>query len=319
MSDAPALAISGLSKSFPVGLLRRRRRPALVDLHLSVARGEIFGYLGPNGSGKTTTLKLLMGLLHPDAGDATVLGLPLASRAWRHRVGFLPENPYLYDYLTAREYLVYVGRLFGLPTGERRRRAGELLERVDMARVADSPMRRYSKGMLQRIGLAQALVNRPELVFLDEPMSGLDPIGRRLVRDLIVELKGQGSTVFFSTHILPDAEALCDRVGLLREGRLVEVGSLAEVLRIDVSHLEVLATGLGEEAVQRLPAEALHRFPVGERWRIEVAAAALGPVATAIEKEGGRVLSVNPARQSLEEAFFREITAEEKKAWIAGD
>src|SRR6185503_5949043 len=158
-------------------------------------------------------------------------------------------------------------------------------------------------------GLAQALVNQPELVFLDEPMSGLDPIGRRLVRDLIAELKGQGSTVFFSTHILPDAAAPSPRVGLLREGRLVEVGSLAQVLRIDVSHLEVLATGLGEAAVQRLPPEALRRFPVGDRWRIEVAAAALGPVATAIEKEGGRVLSVNPFRQSLEEAFFREITA----------
>jgi len=307
MSEGPAVAIDGLSKSFNVGFLRRRPKPALRDLRLQVERGEIFGYLGPNGSGKTTTIKLLVGLLHADAGTASILGFPLRSRDWRRRVGFLPENPYLYDYLTAREYLQYVGQLFGLRPPERRRRAGELLEKVGMASAADWPMRRFSKGMLQRVGLAQALVNQPELVFLDEPMSGLDPVGRRLVRDLIVALKAQGCTVFFSTHILPDAEALCDRVALLREGRLVEVGPLSQVLRVDPSHLEVLAAGLGADAVARLPEAAGGRVPVGDRWRLEVAVGQLGTVATAIEREGGRVLSANPARQTLEEAFFREV------------
>jgi ABC-2 type transport system ATP-binding protein len=307
MTQGPALTITGLSKSFGFGLLRRRRRPALIDLNLEVEREEIFGYLGPNGSGKTTTLKLLMGMLHADAGSATILGVPLSDPAWRFKIGYLPENPYLYDYLTAREYLTYVGSLFGLDKAERRRRAGELLERVDMAAVADWPMRRYSKGMLQRVGIAQALINRPEMLFLDEPMSGLDPIGRKLVRDLILEVKSEGRTVFFSTHILPDAEALCDRVALLRGGRLVEVGHLDQILRIDVAHLEVLVAGLGADAVQGLPSSVHGSHPVGERWRLEVDARALAPVVQAVEGSGGRVLSVSPVRRSLEEVFVREV------------
>jgi ABC-2 type transport system ATP-binding protein len=315
MTQGSALAITGLSKSFGLGFLRRARRPALVDLNLHVERQEIFGYLGPNGSGKTTTLKLLMGMLRPDAGDATILGLPLSQPAWRFKIGYLPENPYLYDYLTAREYLTYVGSLFGLDKSERRRRAGELLERVDMAAVGDWPMRRYSKGMLQRVGIAQALVNRPEMVFLDEPMSGLDPIGRKLVRDLILELKSEGRTVFFSTHILPDAEALCDRVALLREGRLVEVGALDQILSIDVAHLEVLVAGLGAEAVKSLP--GLHGSqPVGERWRLAVDARGLAPVVQAVETGGGRVLGVSPVRQSLEEVFVRQVGGGKEAAWV---
>jgi ABC-2 type transport system ATP-binding protein len=319
MSEAPAVTITGLRKTFPVGFLHRRRREAICGLDLRVERGEIFGYLGPNGSGKTTTLKLLMGLLHPDAGSAAILGVDWRARSWRYRIGYQPENPYLYDYLTAREYLDYVGRLFGIGKAERRRRAGELLERVGMAYAADWPMRRYSKGMLQRVGLAQALVNKPELLFLDEPMSGLDPIGRRMVRDLILELKRDGGTVLFSTHILSDAESLCDRVALLRAGKVVEVGALSEILRVDASHLEVLASGLTEEAVARLPEAVTGRHRVGDRWQFDVAGGRLAEVVRAIEQDGGRVLAVSPVRQSLEEAFFREITAEEQKAWIPGD
>jgi ABC-2 type transport system ATP-binding protein len=311
----PALAIQGLSKSYRVGHLRGRRRPALVDLTLDVPRGEIFGYLGPNGSGKTTTLKVLMGIVRPDSGTASVLGVPLEQRAWRHSVGYLPENPYLYDYLTAREYLDYVGRLFARPRRPRRERAAALLEAVGLSRSADWPMRRYSKGMLQRVGLAQALVNDPELVILDEPMSGLDPIGRRMVRDLIVELKAQGKTVFFSTHILPDAEALCDRVALLRGGRLVQVGSLDRILQIDVSHLEVLVSGLDEAAVASLPAGVRSSRRLGERWRLEVDEGALGTAVQAVEAARGRILSVSPVRQSLEDYFVKEMGEEEHRRW----
>jgi ABC-2 type transport system ATP-binding protein len=302
----PAVRIRGLTKSYLVGHLRRRPRPALRGLHLDVARGEVFGYLGPNGSGKTTTLKILMGLVYPDAGEAEVLGHPLADRRWRYRVGYMPEHPYLYDYLTPREYLDYAGRLFGLSRAERRARADRLLERVGLAHARDLALRRFSKGMVQRAGLAQALMNDPELVFLDEPMSGLDPVGRRMVRDLILEMKAQGKTVFFSTHILADAETLCDRVGVLRGGELLEAGRLDEILRIDVEHLEVLAASLPGAAVDALP-HVRARQAIGGRWRLEVLEAGLPEVVQGIARAGGRVLSVQPIRQSLEEHFFREI------------
>jgi ABC-2 type transport system ATP-binding protein len=312
MAEA-AVVIQGLSKAFRIGHIRQRLRPALIDLTLQVAQGEVFGYLGPNGSGKTTTLKLLMGLVHADAGTATILGEPYQARAWRSRAGYLPENPYLYDYLSAREYLDYAGRLFGLGAQDRRRRAQELLERVGLTRSADRPMRRYSKGMLQRVGLAQALVNDPELVFLDEPMSGLDPMGRRLARDIILDLRQRGKTVFFSTHILSDAESLCDRVALLRGGRLIEVGRLDAILRIDVTHMEVLAGGLDSGNLEGIAGIA-SRQRVGERWRLEVEEAALGSVVKAIEDKGGRILSVSPVRESLEDYFVKQMTGDEPPA-----
>ena len=189
-ASSPAVEISGLSKSYVTGLLRKRTHKALVGVSLAVPSGEILGYLGPNGSGKTTTLKILMGLIFPDAGSVSLLGLPQHERPWRHRVGYLPENPYLYDYLTPAEYLDYAGRLFGMSGKSRRERSRDLLKLVGLASSMDVPMRRFSKGMLQRAGLAQALINDPELVFLDEPMSGLDPIGRRLVRDILVGVVG---------------------------------------------------------------------------------------------------------------------------------
>jgi ABC-2 type transport system ATP-binding protein len=304
MSDPIALLTTGLSKSYRTGHVIQGRRPALVDLDLEVRAGEIFGYVGPNGSGKTTTLKLLVGLLKPDRGDARMLGEPLASRAWRFRAGYLPEHPYLYDYLTAAEYLDYAGRLFGMADARRREKARELLALVGLERSADVPLRRFSKGMVQRAGLAQALVNDPELVILDEPMSGLDPIGRRLVRDIILALRRAGRTVFFSTHILSDAEALCDRVGVLRAGRLVRVGSLGELLRLDVQHMEVFVSGLDEGAAA--PA-ATRRERVGDRLRLEVDERDLGRTVAAVEAAGGRILSVQPVRETLEDYFFREM------------
>jgi len=303
---SPALEISGLSKSYPTGALHQGRRSALEDLTLSVPRGEVFGYLGPNGSGKTTTLKVVMGLLRADRGGARVLGVPHVERAWRHRAGYLPENPYLYDYLSPDEYLDYTGRLFGMSAPDRRDRSRKVLERVGLAASARVPMRRFSKGMLQRAGLAQALLNDPELVFLDEPMSGLDPIGRHMVKEVILDLRKQGRTVFFSTHILSDAESLCDRVGLLRAGRLVTAGRLDEILRIDVAHLEVLASGVDEALLGRL--EGLKgRRPLGERWSLEVEEKSLAPLVRAVHDGGGRILSVQPVRESLEEYFVRAM------------
>ena len=304
----PALETSGLSKSYPTGALHRGRRPALEELTLTVSRGEVFGYLGPNGAGKTTTLKLLLGLLRADRGTARVLGVPHTERSWRHRAGYLPENPYLYDYLTPQEYLDYAGRLFGMPLSERRRRSREVLDRVGLADSARVPMRRFSKGMLQRAGLAQALLNDPELVFLDEPMSGLDPMGRHMVKEVILDLRGRGRTVFFSTHILSDAEGLCDRVGLLRDGRLVTTGRLDEILRIDVSHLEVLVSGVAAGVVDRLTG-VKGRRPLGERWSLEVEERSLAPVLTAVHQAGGRILAVQPVRESLEDYFVRQMGA----------
>jgi ABC-2 type transport system ATP-binding protein len=305
---AAALETRNLSKAYLAGhLWWQRRVPAVWGLSLRVERGEVFGFLGPNGSGKTTTLKMLMGLLHPDEGEASILGVPLADPSWRFRTGYLPEHPYLYDYLTAREYLDYVGRLFGMAKGARGDRARALLEEVGLSRSADVPLRRFSKGMLQRAGLAQALMNDPELIVLDEPMSGLDPIGRRLVRNIILGRKAAGKTVFFSTHILTDAETLCDRVAVVRGGRLLDSGPLARILQVDVSHLEVLVGGL-EGAPLDAPG-IRQRQVLGERLRLEVDEGALAGVVQAVEEKRGRILSVQPIRQSLEDYFFKEIEA----------
>jgi ABC-2 type transport system ATP-binding protein len=316
--DPAAIRVAGLTKSFPVGFLGLKRRTVLRDLNLAVQRNEIYGYLGPNGSGKTTTLKILMGLLSPDLGSVTILGSPLASPSWRHRCGFLPEHPYFYDYLTASEYLDYVGRLFALSRSERVERSRELLRLLGLRRSADLPLRRYSKGMVQRLGIAQALINDPDVVFLDEPMSGLDPIGRHLVRSIILDLKRRGKTVFFSTHILPDAETLCDRVALLRSGELVKVGRIDEILGLEVAHMEVVASGLEVSGLAEVPG-IKQRQLIGERWRLEVDEQALGGVVRAVEGAGGRILSVYPVRQSLEEYFFKEMAMAQdgEQAWEA--
>jgi ABC-2 type transport system ATP-binding protein len=310
------LEVQGLSKSYRVGHLLARRRPAVQDLSLSVERGEIFGFLGPNGAGKTTTLKVLTGLVRAEAGRITILGHPHEARAWRHGVGYLPEQPYLYDYLTPLEYLDYVGRLFGMAPAARRDRARLLLEKVGLARSAHLPVRRFSKGMVQRAGLAQALMNDPELVLLDEPMSGLDPLGRRLVRDIILDLRSQGKTVFFSTHILSDAETLCDRVALLREGRLLSLGRLDEILTLDISHLEVLVSGLPEEVVAQAPG-LQRQVRLGERWQLQVEEASLGALVRLTQENGGRILSVQPWRQSLEEYFVERVAGGQDVAqWV---
>ncbi len=235
----PVIAVEELRKTFAFGFFRRKVQ-AVRGISFSVERGEIFGFLGPNGAGKTTTIKMLMGLIFPTGGKLNLLGRPVPDVGAKRRLGFLPESPYFYDYLSGRELLDLAGRLFDLQSVERRRRAEALLARVGLADAAALPLRKYSKGMLQRLGLAQALVNDPELVVLDEPMSGLDPIGRKEIRDLIAQLRSDGKTVFFSTHILSDVEMLCDRCAILVRGQLRDVGPLDRLLSPKLLHTEVV-------------------------------------------------------------------------------
>ena len=299
----PVLRVEGLCKSFK-GHLSLGRTHALQGVSFEVRQGEIYGLLGPNGAGKTTTLKLILGLLRPDTGRVTIFGRPASEPASRRRIGFLPENPYFYDYLTAREFLDFYGRLQGIPGSGRAASIAALLELVGLAGVAHRPLRKFSKGMVQRVGMAQALLGDPEFVILDEPMSGLDPIGRREFRDIILSLRKSGRTVFFSSHILQDAEMICDRVGILKEGRLIREGDLDSLLDAGTGAFEVTVQGdplpdsPGWRIVQTRGDETLLRVE-GEE--------ALGRLLRAVTSNGTRLVAVNPIRRSLEEAFLREI------------
>lgn len=306
------LKTEGLTKDYRTGFWRTRVR-VLHDLNLEIEEGEIFGYLGPNGAGKTTTLKLLMGLIHPTAGRAWILGREISDVAVKAHVGFLPENPYFYDYLTGREFLHFYGQLFGIPYRERRRRIEELLETMGLGETGGLQLRKYSKGMLQRIGLAQALINDPKLVVLDEPMSGLDPAGRKEVRDLILTLKAKGKTVFFSTHIIPDVEMICDRIGIIVAGRLIRVGPLEELLGNEVASIEITASGLGKEALARLSQWSTKPPMVtGEKALFAVKTEKeASQVLELLVKEGATIHAVLPQRGTLEERFLREVARRE--------
>ncbi len=303
-----AIETENLTKDYPLGFWRKHPYRALDRLTFHVSPGEVFGFLGPNGAGKTTTLKLLLQLVFPTAGRAEILGRPVGDIEVRRRIGYLPENPYFYDHLTAEELLHYFGRLFGLDRAERRRRAGELLDEVGLGAERRMALRRYSKGMLQRVGLAQALLNRPEVVFLDEPMSGLDPIGRRMVRDLILHLRDAGTTVFFCSHILSDAEALCSRVAILAAGRLISTGRLHEMLAFEVKGWELVVDGLPAASLAALGpavrstaiAEGRHALELAPEARPEEWMARC----TAL---GARVVSLNPLRETLEDFFVRQV------------
>ncbi len=306
--------IENLTKDYEVGFLRKRKVRALDGLSLSVEGGEIFGFLGANGAGKTTTLKLLMRLIYPTAGRARIMGRDINDVGMHARIGYLPENPYFYDYLTARELLEYFAELFGYGKSERRRRAVELLSQVHLDEKSwDKQLRKFSKGMLQRVGLAQAIVNDPEIVFLDEPMSGLDPVGRREVRDLIAGLRARGKTVFMCSHILSDIEVLCDRVAIMRRGRLAETGRLEDLRERagESGRVEILAAGTNAESIlQAMPIlEDCHITPTTVGARIEVADERdVDAALAALRQAGGRLVSVQPVRQSLEELFVRETT-----------
>jgi len=303
----------GLTKEFRTGFWRTRVR-VLHDLNLEVRQGEIFGYLGPNGAGKTTTMNLLMGLIYPTAGRAWILGRDVSDVAVKAAVGFLPENPYFYTYLTGWEFLNFYGQLFGIPSGERRRRIEELLHLVGLSDAGKLQLRKYSKGMLQRIGLAQALINDPQAVFLDEPMSGLDPVGRKEVRDLILSLKAKGKTVFFSSHIIPDVEMICDRVGIIVNGRLIRVGPLEELLGSELESIEISASGLDDAAMVEM-AQWSVRPPVQRGEKVFFAVGTEKEAMQVVErllKMGALIHAILPHRLTLEEHFLREVANREQ-------
>jgi ABC-2 type transport system ATP-binding protein len=292
-----------LNKTYRVGFWGRRVR-AVTDLSFEVRAGEIFGLLGPNGAGKTTALKMLLGFVRPTSGHAYIGDERVGSVASRRNLGYLPENPALYEFLRGDEYLVFAGRLSGLSRADARVRSARLLERVGLAGRVDRPIRKFSKGMVQRLALAQALMGDPRILILDEPMSGLDPIGRKDVRDLILELRDEGRTVLFSTHILSDVEAICDRVGILVEGRLTDCGALADLVAPGARAVELVVENVAPALVARLQEDGtrvLQRdratvltFPDETRARAALSAAV---------SSGATVISLTPHRRSLEELF----------------
>ncbi len=304
--------ISGLSKDYETGFWRKKRVRALDDLTLNVKGGQIFGFLGGNGAGKTTTIKLLMSLIFPTEGSAKILGCNIADVQMHRRIGYCPENPYFYDYLTARELMNYFGELFGFDAAVRKSKTEELLTAVGLEEKDwKRQLRKYSKGMLQRVGLAQSLINDPEIVFMDEPMSGLDPVGRREIRELIASLREKGTTVFMSTHILSDIEALCDEVAILRNGKLAASGNLNELLAKDVAHRTL------EISIQGVAANAIHEqieFIAGATITAEPNGAIIqvldesdiDAVLAVTRNAGGNLISIQPVKQSLEELFVKE-------------
>jgi ABC-2 type transport system ATP-binding protein len=305
----PVIRTRELSKSYFPGI-GKKRVDALRGLTMAVEEHEIFGFLGPNGAGKTTTMKILMGLIRPTGGDAEIFGRPAGDTEAKRKLGFLPEQPYFYDHLSGREILDYFGRLFGLSAGVRRTRSAELLERVGLAAAADQPLRGYSKGMLQRIGIAQALINDPQLVVLDEPMSGLDPIGRKEVRDLILRLRAEKRTVFFSTHILSDVESVCDRVAILDKGKVVALSPLHELLARAGSEVEIVAaggSGLSDAIAAKLPGAKILRS--GDRTVIRIAEGKEQELAALVASAGAKTLTTDRVPKSLEAIFMDLVTA----------
>ena len=300
------IEIDSLTKEYEAGFLRKRRTRALDTLSLTVEKGQIFGFLGANGAGKTTTLKLLMRLIYPTSGTARILGHDISDISMHARIGYLPENPYFYDYLTAREFLSYCGQLFGQKAGTRASRTEALLTRVNVEKKSwDLQLRKFSKGMLQRVGLAQALINNPEIVFLDEPMSGLDPVGRREVRDLIASLRSEGKTVFMCSHILSDIEVLCDSVAILKAGRLAHAGSLDELRVRESSLIEIIATDVAADALKRQLEVSATVTTTASGVRIEVSdEKEVDAVIAALRSVNGKLVSVQPVRQSLEDLFL---------------
>ncbi len=301
--------IKNLTKDYEKGFWKKKKIRALDDLTLNVEARQIFGFLGGNGAGKTTTIKLLMRLIFPSAGSAKILGLDMSDINMHSRIGYCPENPYFYDYLKASELMNYFGELFGLPSGQRKQKSDELLTRVGLDRKDwDRQLRKYSKGMLQRVGIAQSLLNDPEIVFLDEPMSGLDPIGRRQIRELIAELRESGKTVFMSSHILSDIEALCDNVAILRKGKLVAQGNLHELLTKtgETQLYEINVTGLTaencEERIPDLNGIKVTAKPNGATLEVSKEED-IDRILKSVRSLGGNLVSVQPVKQSLEEFF----------------
>ena len=300
-----AIEILGLEKTYPVGFWRKRPKRALYPLHLTVEEGEIFGFLGPNGAGKTTTLKMLMGLVFPTSGSARILGLEMNDPRVKAQIGFLPEQPYFYDYLTAHELLEYYGQLSGVSPVDCRNKVDAVLRQVGLADIRGLQLRKFSKGMLQRVGIAQAILHDPKLVFLDEPMSGLDPMGRREVRDLIQQLKTQGKTVFFSTHILSDAEALCDRVAIIHLGKLKGVGAVTELTSSLHGKVELIWRGTVVPSTVRALAEQC--YVSGDTSRAVMKEENQESAMDTLRREGLHLVSLTPVRSTLEDYFMQQL------------
>lgn len=308
--SSPAIEIENLSKEYPYGFLHLKKKRSLEDLSMHVQRGEVFGFLGPNGAGKSTTIKLLMRLIFPTSGTARILGKSIDDVSMHQDIGYLPEQPYFYDYLTAGELLDYFGRIHGLKASERRQRVERALKKVGLETAKRIQLRKYSKGMLQRAGLAQAILHDPEVVVLDEPMSGLDPLGRREVRDIILELKKDGRTVLFSTHILSDAEMLCDRVGVIVGGRLRGVGTPGEMVGIQVQGMEILFEWHGTRPFPLLEKAT----KTGERYRVQLPEGEVYQALDELKAAGARILSLAQVKPTLEDFFMNLVDADRAQA-----
>jgi len=306
-----AIEIENLSKEYPFGFLHLKRKKSLEDLTMRVEDGEVFGFLGPNGAGKSTTIKLLMRLIFPSAGTARILGKSIEDVSMHNSIGYLPEQPYFYDYLTAQEVLDYFARFHGLTAGDRAARVQAMLKKVGLDTAKKIQLRKYSKGMLQRGGLAQAILHDPQVVVLDEPMSGLDPLGRREVRDIILELKREGRTVLFSTHVLSDAEMLCDRVGVIVGGRLRGTGAPAELVDVKAQGMEILFELSGAAGNLPLLAQATR---TGERYRVQLPETELYAALDALKAAGARIMSVAQIKPTLEEYFMHLVEADRAQA-----
>ncbi|HEU4939500.1 MAG TPA: ABC transporter ATP-binding protein [Vicinamibacterales bacterium] len=304
-----AIRIEDLTKDYAIGFWRRRSYRALDRLTLDIDSGEVFGFLGPNGAGKTTTLKLLMQLIFPTSGRAEILGRPVGDMGTRRRIGYLPENPSFYDYLTAEELLGYFANLFGYSGPDRRKRVSALLDRVGIGAERRLQLRKFSKGMIQRVGIAQALLNDPEVVFLDEPMSGLDPLGRRDVRQLILDLRDQGRTVFFSSHILADAEALCRRVAVVAGGRLAASGALADILAFQVHGWELVMAGVSPDLASKVRPGIRRATEISPgRYSLELSLdQPPDRVLAELTASGATLVSLNPMRDTLEDFFMKHV------------
>lgn len=305
-----AIVIDKLSKTHRPTWPWQQPVTALHEVSLSVGHGEIFGFLGPNGAGKTTTMKIVLGLMRATSGTIELLGRPALDVDMHKNIGYLPESPYFYDYLTAEEFLWFYGRLGRVNESDLRQRIPALLERVGLTEARSRPLRKFSKGMLQRIGLAQALIHDPELVMLDEPMSGLDPVGRKDVRDIILGLRDQGKTIFFSTHIISDVEMICDRVGILAKGKMLAVGSIEELVNRNVAQsVEVVCEGINGESIPLVKEVAMRILQRGTRcWMAIPGQQRLEDVLAAIRQAGGRLVSVIPHKGSLEEIFLEQTS-----------
>jgi ABC-2 type transport system ATP-binding protein len=306
----PAIETENLTKEYPHGFLHLRKKTSLEGLNMQVETGEIFGFIGPNGAGKSTTIKLLMSLIFPTAGSARILGKPISDIEMHRDIGYLPEQPYFYDYLTASELLDYFARIHDLSATERKERVARMLKKVGLETAGKIQLRKYSKGMLQRVGMAQAILHDPKVVILDEPMSGLDPVGRREVRDIILELKRDGKTVMFSTHILSDAETLCDRVGVIVGGKLRGMGAPEQLVDVKTQGMEILFELTGKSGAP-LVAKATR---TGDRYRLQTSEQELYHAIEQLRAAGAKITSVTQVKATLEEFFMNLVEADRAQA-----